>query len=440
MHDSYIIHGGKPLRGEVELSGAKNASIKLIIASVLFDSPVVLNRVPKNGDNDELLHLLHEIGVHVNFEGNSVTVNAHATKNHIVSLLHGSKVRSSFLLFGPLLHRFGEAHIPNPGGCRIGARPIERIINGIQALGVNVKYNHETGYYEAKLAGKVQGEYTFPKSTHTGTEALILLATCGTGEVTLHNCALEPEIDDLILFLNNAGAKIRRNERDIHIIGVSSLKQTSPHTVIADRNEGITFGAMAYVTGGDITVSNLDAHLVQTFLDKVHEAGAEASILPNGGVRFRSVGRLKATNIQTAPHPGYMTDWQPQWGLMMATAEGVSTIHETMLEARLNYVQELQKVGAEMEFYQPQVEDPQSLYQFNYDPQKEYLQAVRITGVPKLHSGVMTVHDLRAGAVVVMAALSAEGESVVNGVQQLERGYENLVKKITALGGDIKRA
>jgi len=439
MHDAYIIHGGTPLRGEVELSGAKNASIKLIIASVLFDGPTVLHRVPHNGDNVELMNLLHEIGVSMQYAGNSVTIDASAVRKHIVSLLYGSKVRSSFLLFGPLLHRFGEAHIPNPGGCRIGARPIERIINGIKALGVDVRYTHETGYYEAKLSGKVSGEYTFEKPTHTGTEALILLATCGTGEVILHNSALEPEIDDLILFLNNAGANIRRNGKDIYIKGVASLKQKAPHRVIVDRNEGITYGAMAYATRGDITVSNLDAHLVQSFIDKVRETGGEVNVLPNVGIRFKSLGRLKATNIQTAPHPGYMTDWQPQWGLMMSTANGISVIHETMLEARLNYVQELQKVGAEMAFFQPQVDDPESLYQFNYDAAKEYKQAVRITGVPKLHNGVMNVHDLRAGAVVVMAALSAEGESVVNGTVQIERGYEYLLKKIGSLGGNIRK-
>ena len=439
MHDAYIIHGGNPLRGEVELSGAKNASIKLMIASVLFDTPTIIHRVPHNGDNQELIHLLHELGVTAEYAGNTVTVDASRIHKHIVSLLYGSKVRSSFLLFGPLLHRFGEAHIPNPGGCRIGARPIERIIDGIKALGVDVEYKHETGYYEAKLKGKISGEYTFEKPTHTGTEALILLATCGTGEVVLHNCALEPEIDDLIFFLNNAGAKIRREGRDIAISAVASLRQKSPHTVVADRNEGITYGAMAYATGGDITVSNLEAPLVQTFIDKVREAGGEVTILPNVGVRFRSVGRLKAVDIQTAPHPGYMTDWQPQWGLLMSTADGTSTIHETMLEARLNYVQELQKIGAEIEFFQPEVEDPQSLYQFNYDPHKSYQQAVRITGVPRLHNGVMTVHDLRAGAVVVMAALSAEGESVVNGAAQIERGYENLLAKLHALGGSIHK-
>jgi UDP-N-acetylglucosamine 1-carboxyvinyltransferase len=168
-------------------------------------------------------------------------------------------------------------------------------------------------------------------------------------------------------------------------------------------------------------------------------AGGGIEVLGDVGARFKYEGRLNATDIQTAPHPGYMTDWQPQWGLMMATANGVSVIHETILEARLNYVQELQKVGAQIEFFQPEVPNPNELYQFNYDPSKEHLQAVRITGVDKLHNGVMTVHDLRAGAVVVMAGLSAEGESVVYGAGQIERGYERLVEKITKLGGDIQK-
>lgn len=439
MHDSYIINGGKPLRGEVTLSGAKNASIKLMIASVLFDGPTVLCGVPHNGDNAELINLLNDIGVSVHYEGNTVTVNPTQINKHIVSLLYGSKVRSSFLLFGPLLHRFGEAHIPNPGGCRIGARPIERIINGIQALNVDVQYNPETGYYVAKSKGDIGGEYTFEKQTHTGTEALILLATCGTGKVTLHNCALEPEIDDLIMFLINGGADIRRDGKTIYINGVSLLSQKTPHTVVVDRNEAVTFAALAFATRGEITLTNLDQSLIHAFIEKVRVAGGGVEILSDTRVRFKFVGRLKATDIQTSPHPGYMTDWQPQWGLMMATADGVSTIHETMLEARLKYIQELQKVGAEAEFFQPTVADPHALYQFNYEDGKDYLQAVRITGVPKLHNGVMNVHDLRAGAVVVMAGLSAEGETIINGVAQLERGYENLIQKISALGGKIKK-
>lgn len=439
MNDAYIIHGGKELVGSVELAGAKNASVKLMIASMLFDGPVVLHRVPRNKDNMELESLLKDLGASVSFANHTVTLDTSNLNKSVVSLLFGSKIRSSFLLFGPLLYKFGEAHIPNPGGCRIGARPIERIISGIAALGVDIVYNSETGYYDAKLHGKVEGEYTFEKPTHTGTEALILLATCGTGSVALHNCALEPEIDDLIKFLNDGGAKIKRSGKDIFIEGVSTLRQNEPHTVVEDRNEAVTYAVMAYATYGDITISNLHPELIQAFIEKIRQAGGQVELLDKVGVRFKSNGRLKAVDIETAPHPGYMTDWQPQFGLLMSMADGVSVIHETMLEARLNYVQELLKVGAQIEFFQPQVSNPETVYQFNYDPSKEYQQAIRITGVDHLHNGVMTVHDLRAGAVVVMAGLSAEGESIVYGASQIERGYERLVDKIQALGGDIEK-
>lgn len=437
MHDAYIIHGGRPLIGEVELSGAKNASIKLMIASLLFDSPVILHRVPDNGDNRELEDLLREIGVVVSRDGHTVTIDPRGISSHSVSLLYGSKVRSSFLLFGPLLYRFGRAQIPNPGGCRIGARPIERIIQGIQALGVDVQYDSDTGYYEAGKLDPISGAYSFSKPTHTGTEALILLAVCGGGDVTLHNCALEPEIDDLIRLLNDGGARIHRDGRAIRINSVDRLHQTAPHMVIVDRNEAVTYAAMAYATQGDITITNLPAKIIEAFIQKIRTAHGIVDIIDEQRVRFRHERRLRATDVQTSPHPGYMTDWQPQWGLLMSTADGISTIHETMLEARLNYVQELQKVGAQIEFFQPDVKDPQALYQFNYDPQKSYQQAVRITGVSKLHNGVMTVHDLRAGAVVVIAGLSAEGESIMNGASQIERGYDNLLAKLHALGGNI---
>ena len=438
MNDSYLIKGGKKLSGEVVLSGAKNASIKLMIASLLFDTPVEITRVPHNQDNTELINLLNDLGVSAKIEGNIAKIEPQNINNSQVSLLYGSKIRSSFLLFGPLLRKFGKAYIPNPGGCRIGARPIERIIKGFEALGVTMNYHSETGYYEATINGQISGHYIFEKPTHTGTEALILAAVCGGGRVVLENAALEPEIDDLIKFLNDGGAKIRRVDRNIEIESVSSLSQKSSHEVVEDRNEAVTFAALAYATHGDITIKNIHRNLIESFLLKVEEAGGGVEHISDSCIRFYHKSRLKATDITTSPHPGYMTDWQPQWGLMMATADGVSVIHETMLESRLNYVQELQKVGAKIEFFQPNVDEPEKLYQFAYKKGKNYKQAVRITGVQRLHNGVLAVHDLRAGAVCVMAALSAEGESVVNDIGQIERGYEQLIKKLTALGADIK--
>ncbi len=440
MSDSYIIKGGNKLRGEVTLSGAKNASIKLMIASLLYDSPVELHHVPQNQDNSELLSLLHDLGVSAVLDQNVAKIDPSTLKKSQVSLLYGSKIRSSFLLFGPLLRKFGKAYIPNPGGCRIGARPIERIIKGFETLGVTMRYHSETGYYEATKNGPINGTYSFEKPTHTGTEALILVAVCGGGKVTLENAALEPEIDDLIKLLNDSGANIVRDGKTIIIESVDRLIQKSPHSVIEDRNEAVTFAALAYATHGDITITNIHKDLIKSFLDKIEEAGGGVEYTGDTKIRFYHKQRLKAVSIETSPHPGYMTDWQPQWGLVMSTADGVSTIHETMLESRLNYVQELQKVGARIEFFQPEVANPNQVYQFSYNPEKEHLQAIKITGIDRLHNGVLAVHDLRAGAVVVMAALSAEGESIVNDIGQIERGYENLVKKLTSLGADIRYA
>ncbi len=439
MSDSYIIQGGYKLQGEVNISGAKNASVKLMIASVLFDTPVTLHNIPNNQDNHELTHLLRELGVFVSHESHIATIDPKGIQNSKISLLYGSKIRSSFLLFGPLLKKFGVAWIPNPGGCRIGARSISRVINGFEALGVTMKYHSESGYYEARSNGKIQGEYTFEKPTHTGTEALILASVCGGGRVILNNSALEPEIDDLISFLNLSGANIVRSDRTIIIDSVPTLGRSEPYKVISDRNEAVTYAALAYATKGDITLSGIKREHIEAFLSKVTEAGGGIEYLGDDAIRFYYKGKFKAVNIETAPHPGYMTDWQPQWGLLMATAEGESIIHETILESRLNYVQELQKVGAKIEFFDPKVENPQEVYQFAYDPKKEYMQAVRITGVDHLHNGALTVHDIRAGAVVVLAALSAHGESVVNGISQIERGYENLVEKLTSIGAKIVR-
>jgi UDP-N-acetylglucosamine 1-carboxyvinyltransferase len=442
MRDSYIIQGGNKLTGEVSVSGAKNASIKLMIASVIFDSPVVIQNIPHNQDNFELINLLTDLGAIAKIENNFATIDATGINKHEVSLVYGSKIRSSILLLGPLLRRFGKARIPNPGGCRIGARPIDRLINGFKKIGVQIKYDSNTGYYDATLTNNIGGEYEFEKPSHTGTEALILASAVGNSNktVTIKNSALEPEIDDLIRFLNDAGADIRRVDGSTIIIkSVKSLMQRKPHIVVEDRNEAVTFAALAFATKGDITIKNIDSYLIDNFIDKVVKAGGGYEKISSTALRFFYKQRLKATNITTSPHPGFMTDWQPQWGLMMSMADGVSIIHETMLESRLNYVQELQKVGAKIEFFQPDVLDPSALYQFAISSHKSLSQAVRVTGVEKLHNGALKVHDLRAGAVVVMAGLSAEGESVVDGVGQIERGYELLIPKLKNLGARIKR-
>ena len=440
MEDAYIIQGGKTLKGSVKLSGAKNASLKMVIAALLFDGKVTLNNVPRIRDLDELLHLFTELGATAEFvDTNTVIIDGAGLKTNTVDLLHGSKIRSTFLLFAPLLRKFKEAHIPNPGGCRIGARPIDRIMNGLKELGGIVEYDHATGYYHAKLDGKAHGSYTFEKPSHTGTEFMIMLSVFAEGTVHIHNAALEPEIDDLISFLNEGGALICREGSSIIVTGVSFLTQKKPYTIVSDRNEAVTFAVLGLITKGDITVGPIDPKLLEVFISKVRECGGGVDFVGTDKIRFHYKGLFIATKIETEPHPGFMTDWQQNWVVLMTQAQGVSTLHERVFENRFAFVSELQKLGAQIEFDMATVKNPKQYYHFAHNPEKEYKQAIKIYGPQQLHSGVLTVTDLRAGATLAIAALLVPGESIVNGVSILERGYERFVEKVTQLGGDIKR-
>lgn len=440
MEDAYRIHGGKKLQGAVTLSGAKNAALKMVIGALLFDGKVTLNNVPRIRDLDELLHLFVELGATAEFvDTNTVTIDGSGLKSNTVDLLHGSKIRSTFLLFAPLLKRFKEAHIPNPGGCRIGARPIDRIMNGLKELGGIVEYDHATGYYHAKLAGKTRGSYTFEKPSHTGTEFMIMLSLFAEGTVVIENAALEPEIDDLISFFNESGAHIVRSGSRIEVKGVDSLTQKKPYTIVSDRNEAVTFAVLGLITKGDITVGPINPALLEVFIQTVQGCGGGVEIVGKDKVRFYHKGPLHATHIETEPHPGFMTDWQQNWVVLMTQAEGVSTLHERVFENRFAFVSELQKLGAKIEYDSTPVANPKQYYHFTYDPEKVYKQAIKIYGPQQLHSGVLTVTDLRAGATLAIAALLVPGESIVNGVSILERGYERFVEKVVAVGGDIER-
>jgi len=440
MEDAYQIHGGKQLKGEVILSGAKNAALKMVIGALLFDGKVTLNNVPRIRDLDELLHLIRELGASASFIGpHTVEINGKGLKSNIVDLLHGSKIRSTFLLFAPLLRTFKEAYIPNPGGCRIGARPIDRIVSGLKELGGVVEYDHTTGYYHAKLLGKTHGTYTFEKPSHTGTEFMIMLSIFAEGTVQINNAALEPEIDDLISFFNEAGAQIYRSGKSIIVKGVSSLTQKKPYSILSDRNEAVTFAVLGLITKGDVTVGPIYPRLFETFITAVKQSGGGVEVIAENKIRFYYKGPFIATQIETTPHPGFMTDWQQNWVVLMTQAHGVSTVNERVFENRFAFVNELQKLGAEIEFDSTPVANPKQYYYFSYSPEKVYKQAIKIFGPQELHSGVLTVTDLRAGATLAIAALLVSGESIVNGVSILERGYEKFVEKVTQLGGDIKR-
>lgn len=438
MEDAYIVQGGNVLKGSVTLSGAKNLALKTIIASLLFDSKVTLTNVPKINDVHELLHLIKKLGATVEQNENTVTINPSTLNSSKPDLLHASKLRASFLLFAPLLHKFRECRIPNPGGCRIGMRPIDRIISGMEALGVTTEYHSENGYYDAKLPHSPKGSYKFVKPTHTGTELLIMLGAIGVNEIKIENSALEPEIDELIIFLNEAGAKISKVETTITIQGVGSLKQTKPFRIFSDRNEAVTFATLAVATKGSVEIHNLNQDQLLAFNETIIKAGVKVEIR-NDSILYEYTGPIKPVSITTQPHPGFMTDWQPNWAVLMTQSDGIATIHETVFENRFSYVDELLKLGARVEYVSSADVDDSTTYHFNTEDSKVLKQKIKITGGAQLHSAAMNIADLRAGATLLIAALIAPGETVVTNASILERGYENIVSKISGLGGKLKR-
>lgn len=438
MEDTYVIKGRKKLTGTVKLSGAKNIALKVIIAALMFDSPVTLKNIPRIQDIHELIHLLELLGIIVTFSENTVTIDPKNITSNKVDLLHASKIRVSFLLFAPLLHKFNKAIIPNPGGCRLGARSIDRVIDGLRALGVHVDYDSQTGYYNASMNFGPSGGYRFEKPSHTGTELMIMMSVFGNQTIKLENVALEPEIDDLIAMLNEGGAKIQRVKEDIIVEGIEHLVQKNPFTISSDRVEAATYAVAGIASGGDITISSIKEHYIKPFNDALIQAGAGVENMGNGSWRYYSKS-LISVDIETLPYPGFLTDWQPLFAVLMTQAEGKSVIHERIFENRFSYVDELRRLGAKIEYIERNVENPIEHYHFNFDPKKQYAQTIEISGPQNLHGGVLTVSDLRAGATLAIAALIADKESYVKGVSHIDRGYENFMEKIQGIGGEIRR-
>jgi UDP-N-acetylglucosamine 1-carboxyvinyltransferase len=440
MEDAFIIKGGKRLSGYVELSGAKNVALKVLIAALLFDGEVILKNIPKINDVIELLHLINGTGAHAEFiDDHTVRVDSRGMKHYQLDMLHASKVRVSFLFFAPLLYKFGKAEIPNPGGCRIGARPIDRTVEGLKHLGISLEYVSDNGYYHAKMDSSPTGKYRFIKSSVTATELLIMMGVFTKSGVTIENSALEPEVDDLINFLNKGGAKIKRMGTSIVINTADHLVQTEPYSIMPDRIEAGTYIALALATRGEITTSHNSEEAMKKFHEKLLKAGVSVEKERDNTWHYIAKNGLKAVDINTQPHPGFMTDWQPIWSVLMTQAEGTSIIQERIYENRFAYVEELRKLGADIDFVRLPIINPAEYFFFNFDPNKKYNQAIRVVGPQQLHNGVVKVNDLRAGATLAIATLTAEGESVVNGASILERGYENFVEKITQLGGDVKK-
>ena len=438
--DKFIINGPSVLHGDVTISGAKNVALKTIVASLLTDDPVILHNIPHIRDVTLMLEIIESLGSSVTFEGNTVRIANEKTRATTVPLEVGARLRTSSMVLGPMLARYGQAKIPNPGGCRIGARPIDRHIEGLVKMGATIAYHSEDGYFHASCEGLRGCEISFLKNTHTGTETLILAAVLADGMTLLTNAAEEVEIDDLIHFLNSMGARIKRTaQRQILIEGVKKL-HGSEYSIMSDRNEEVTFAIAAAVSKGNITVYKSGYKDMKAFLTVFEKAGCGYRIIDDETIQYFFDKEIRPTEVVTSPHPGFMTDWQAPWALLMTQAAGISTIHETVFENRFSYVEELRKMGADIAYFDPYVEKPSDFYNFNWEDRvKGTHQAITITGSTPLHNAILSMNDLRAGATVLLAAVIAHGQSFVYGVGEIDRGYEKIDTRLNTLGASVER-
>lgn len=437
--EKLIITGGNRLKGTVGISGAKNAALKALVAACMTEDEVTIHNIPLISDIFVMIDIMRILGVETVLDGHSIKIRAKKFIQTSIPLDKAALARTSAMFIAPLLARVGEAIIPNPGGCRLGARPIDRTTEGISKMNAEVVYYSDDGYFHAKTKGLKGITHKFIKNTHTGTETMIMASVLAKGTTVLENAATEPEIDDLIKLLNAMGAKIQRTgARQITIIGVDRL-HGAEYTISPDRIEVVTFAIAAILTDGDVFVADAHKTHITFFLEKLALAGGGFEKTASG-IRFYRKNPLKSVDVTTSIHPGFMTDWQAPWAVLMTQAQGTSRIHETVFENKLKYINDLKKMGADAKLFNPVVKSKEDIYNFNLeDDRPEYFHAVRITGPKPLHNAVMTTLDIRAGAAVVLASLIAKGSSTIYGVEKLDRGYERFVERLSDLGADIKR-
>ncbi len=434
----FHVTGGTPLHGSVRIGGAKNASYKLMIASLLADTESRLLNFSKISDVELVAEIISYLGAGVSKAGErAIFIDPKGLNSFQIDKNHGEQGRFSTMFIPALLTKFGEARVPAPGGDKIGARPLDRHFEGLEALGATVTL--EDGMYVAKTKGLVGNTYKFSKNSHTGTETLIMAAVKAKGKTILENAALEPEIDDLISYLNEMGAKVTRlPNRVIEIEGVEKLTGAI-HKIIPDRNEAVSYACAAIATQGDVTIENARPEHLTEFLKKLDEIGAGFEV-GNYGMRFYYKGPLKATNITTSIEPGFMTDWQPLMATVLTQCEGTSILHETIMANRFQYVEELAQMGAKIEKFNPEVSNPEETYNFDTkDDKEEYRHAIKIHGKTPLTAGEFEVKDLRHGATLILAAMAAKGTTIIRNIEHVDRGYESLDERLKSMGAKIVR-
>ncbi len=414
--DKLLIEGGKILSGEVAISGAKNAALPILCASLLTADPLHLTNVPHLNDISTMLRLLGDMGVGVTMDGiDGMVLNGGGLNNAVASYEMVKTMRASILVLGPLVARCGEARVSLPGGCAIGARPVDQHIKGLQAMGAEITV--EQGYVHAKAARLKGARICTDMVTVTGTENLMMAACLADGETIIENAAREPEVVDLANCLVSMGARISGAGTDvIRIQGVEKLHGAT-HAVMPDRIETGTYLCAAAATGGDIRLLKTSAAYLDTVVDKLMDAGCEITV-ERDAMRIIAPQRLKAVSLRTAPYPAFPTDMQAQFMAINCIADGVATIRETIFENRFMHVNELMRLGANI-----QIEGNNAI----------------VRGVERLEGATVMATDLRASASLVIAGLVAQGETVIDRIYHLDRGYERIEEKLAKLGASVRR-
>ena len=411
-----VVRGETRLAGEVAVSGSKNACLALMAGGLLAEGETRLGNVPRLRDVEAMLELLGALGARAEWIGDhELSIDASGVSNPEAPYDIVRKMRASFLVLGPLLARFGTARVSEPGGCAIGVRPVDQHLMGLRALGCKVRLDH--GYVEATTSGLRGARVAFDLCTVNGTQNVMMAAALATGETVLENAAREPEVVELAEFLNRMGAEVRGAGGDrITVHGVERLRGVE-HRVGGDRIEAGTLLCAGIATRGDVTVTGVDSATLESTLDKLREVGAELEVEPTR-VRAQASGGLRGVRVGTAPFPGYPTDMQAQLMAVLATVEGSSVVTERVFENRFMHVPELQRMGADIALSG---------------------RSAHLRGVPSLMGAPVMATDLRASAGLIVAALAAEGETVVNRVYHIDRGYERIEEKLRSLGAVIRR-
>lgn len=415
MSDLLVVRPAGELHGSVRVSGAKNSALKLIAAALLADGTTTLTNVPAIDDIATMLELVATMGATVSREGSTVTIDTTPGIEPVAPYELVRRMRASIIVLGPLLARFGRAKVAMPGGCNLGARPIDLHLKGLEELGAEFSSSH--GYLEATAADLHGAEVTLEFPSVGATENLVMAAVGARGRTVVENAAREPEITDLVTFLNRMGATITGVGTSTLTIDPGDTFTGIEHSVVPDRIEAATFIAAVGITGGEITIEDARFEDLNMAISKFCETGMLISQKP-GGIWVKSSDRPLPVDIATLPFPGLATDIQPQFVALLSVASGTSIVTENLFDGRFMYTEELVRMGA--------------------DIRTDGRHAV-VRGVDHLEGAPVTAPDLRAGAALVAAALAADGETTIGGVEHIDRGYEDLVGKLRALGADIER-